>query len=70
MIISGYMHAEIHAISITVIGCGGTGTVLLQELARINRSLISQGKKGLIVTCIDDDVVSDANFGRSLSRKT
>lgn len=60
------MRGERHAISITVIGCGGTGSVLLQHLARINKSLIALGKKGIILTCVDPDKVTEANLGRQL----
>lgn len=55
-----------HAITITVVGCGGTGSVLLQHLARINKSLIALGKKGIVVTCVDPDLVTNANLGRQL----
>lgn len=61
-----YMRGDRHAISITLIGCGGTGSVLMQHLARINKSMIAQGNKGIILTCIDDDVVTPANLGRQL----
>lgn len=66
MIVPKYMQGLAHAISVTLIGCGGTGSVLLQHLARMNRSLIAQGKKGIILTCIDDDLVTEANLGRQL----
>lgn len=61
-----YFQTMPHAINIIVVGCGGTGSLLLQHLARINKTLISQGKKGLMVTCIDDDIVNEHNLGRQL----
>jgi choline kinase len=50
------MHGDRHAISITLIGAGGTGSALMQHLARINKSMIAQGNKGIILTCIVDDL--------------
>lgn len=61
-----YLQTSAHALTITVIGCGGTGSVLLQHLARMNTALIAQGRKGIILTCVDDDVVTPANRGRQL----
>lgn len=61
-----YMRGNSHAISITLIGAGGTGSVLMQHLARINKSMIALGSKGIILTCVDDDVVTHANLGRQL----
>jgi PRTRC genetic system ThiF family protein len=61
-----YFFGGAHAITITVIGCGGTGSVLLQHLARINKSLIALGGKGIVVTCVDPKLVTEANLGRQL----
>lgn len=61
-----YMRGNSHAISVTLVGCGGTGSVLMQHLARINKSMIAQGNKGIILTCVDDDLVTIANLGRQL----
>lgn len=69
MNIPSYFQEMPHAISITVIGCGGTGSVLLQNLARIHVALIGKGKKGLIVTCVDHDIVTESNLGRQLFPK-
>lgn len=66
MKVNKYLKTNAHALSITVIGCGGTGSILLQHLARMNTALIAQGKKGIVVTCIDDDLVTLANRGRQL----
>jgi PRTRC genetic system ThiF family protein len=61
-----YVLRDIHQTKILVAGCGGTGSMLLQELARINHALIKLGKKGIKVAAMDPDVVTEANFGRQL----
>jgi PRTRC genetic system ThiF family protein len=61
-----YLNSNIHPITVSVIGCGGTGSMFLQELARINHTLLHIGRKGLEVTAIDPDVVTTANYGRQL----
>src|SRR5690606_3287633 len=66
MKVNKYMKTSAHALTVTLIGAGGTGTLLLQHLARINKALIAMGRKGIIVTCIDDKLVSEANIGRQL----
>jgi PRTRC genetic system ThiF family protein len=55
-----------HPIHITVIGVGGTGTLLLKELARIHYTLVMMGKQGLHVTAYDSDIISESNIGRQL----
>lgn len=66
MKIHPYLQSDAHALTVTLIGCGGTGSVLMQHLARMNTALIAQGRKGIILTCIDDDLVTPANRGRQL----
>lgn len=58
-----------HPITVKVIGCGGTGSQMLQALARINVSLIALGHPGLLVQAWDADKVSEANLGRQLFSK-
>jgi len=58
-----------HPITIKVIGCGGTGSQMLQALARINVSLIALGHPGLMVQAWDNDKVCEANLGRQLFSK-
>lgn len=58
-----------HKISVCVIGVGGTGSQVLTCLARMNATLIALGHPGLHVTCIDPDIVSEANLGRQLFSK-
>lgn len=54
-----------HLINVLVVGAGGTGSLLLTHLARINKTLWSQGRKGLMVTSMDEDKVEAPNLGRS-----
>jgi len=55
-----------HPITITLIGCGGTGSHVLNNLARINHALIAIGRKGISVQVCDPDVVSESNIGRQV----
>lgn len=55
-----------HQIKIGVIGVGGTGSNILQQLARMNHCLLKLGHSGLMVTAYDNDTISEHNFGRSL----
>jgi PRTRC genetic system ThiF family protein len=55
-----------HPVTINVIGCGGNGSQMLMQLARINEALKKLGHLGLHVTCFDDDIVTPANLGRQL----
>jgi PRTRC genetic system ThiF family protein len=58
-----FIHS-IEPISVTVIGVGGTGSLMLARLAQINHSLKAMGKPGIQVLAIDSDKVSEANLGR------
>ena len=51
-------------ISIQVIGCGGTGSLLLSKLARLNISLLKSDHPGMDVIAIDGDYVTESNQGR------
>ena len=55
-----------HPITINLIGCGGTGSQVLNSLARTNSALLALGHPGLFVRAIDPDRVSEANMGRQL----
>jgi len=55
-----------HLISVTLIGCGGTGSQVLTCLARLNEALIGIGHPGLHVTVYDGDQVDESNVGRQL----
>ena len=51
-------------LSVQVIGCGGTGSLLLSKLARLNISLLKSDHPGLDVVAVDGDEVSESNQGR------
>lgn len=64
--IDPYLFNNLHPITIVLIGCGGTGSLLLSRLARINEVLLSTGHKGFHVTAVDGDEVEEKNIGRQL----
>ena len=51
---------------ISVLGCGGTGSYVLSNLARINATLRLLGRPGFNVIASDNDLVSEYNIGRSM----
>lgn len=51
-------------IRIALVGCGGTGSEMFDELYRIHSLLIALGGEGINVTAFDPDMVSQANVGR------
>ena len=51
-------------ISVTLAGCGGTGSQVLVALARLDTALRGLGGEGLQVDVFDPDTVSEANAGR------
>lgn len=61
-----YITSGLHPVTINVIGCGGTGSHLLAQLARIHISLVGLNKPGLSVACYDPDIVTESNLGRQL----
>lgn len=61
-----YFHNPPHKITVDLVGLGGTGSQVLNGLARINQSLMKLDHPGLHVRAWDNDLVSDANIGRQL----
>ena len=53
-------------IPVHLIGCGGTGSQVLQGIARMNHALEHLGHPGFHLTAYDPDHVSEANIGRQL----
>jgi len=51
-------------IRVEVIGCGGTGSSMLDELFRMHSLLVRLDHPGLSVRAWDGDTVSEANVGR------
>lgn len=55
-----------HQLTVTLVGAGGTGSQMLQSLARIDYALYKLGHPGLNVRVYDNDIVTEANVGRQL----
>jgi PRTRC genetic system ThiF family protein len=55
-----------HNISVTLIGCGGSGSLMLSRLARLDYALRNCGKAGLDVMVFDNDIVESHNVGRQM----
>lgn len=55
-----------HCITVHLIGAGGTGSQVLEALARMDTALTRLGHPGLYVTVFDADEVSESNIGRQL----
>lgn len=51
-------------VRVALIGCGGNGSSMLMNLARLNFSLQKLGHPGLEVCAYDGDTVSESNIGR------
>lgn len=61
-----YINNPMHPVTILVIGAGGNGSLIMQELGRQHAALRKLGHQGLQVTLMDDDIVTESNFGRQL----
>lgn len=59
-----YFLQPTHPITICVIGCGGTGSLVIPRLARMDYALKKLGHPGLHVTAYDSDIVDENNPGR------
>lgn len=53
-----------HPITLSVIGCGGTGSLVVPRLARLDYVLKELGMPGLYVIVYDGDIVEQNNVGR------
>ena len=65
-ITENYLLNPAHPVTVTLIGCGGTGSQVLTCLARIHSCLQAIGHPGLFVMAYDADIVTQANIGRQL----
>ncbi|MDR1717650.1 MAG: PRTRC system ThiF family protein [Prevotella sp.] len=61
-----YLLNPTHPVTVSLIGCGGTGSQVLTALSRISHTLTALGHPGLHVTAYDPDTVTEANLGRQL----
>lgn len=53
-----------HPLTVAVVGCGGTGSLVVPRLARLDYVLKELGMPGLYVTVYDGDIVEQNNVGR------
>ena len=53
-----------HPVTVLLVGTGGTGSQVLNNLGKMSHSLRQLGHPGLYVVAVDDDEVSEANLGR------
>lgn len=65
-LVPAYFARPSHQITVDLVGCGGTGSVMLTQLARIHLALEALNHPGLMVRVFDGDTVSMANLGRQL----
>ncbi len=61
-----YLINGVHRITINLIGCGGTGSLVATKLARFHKALNFLDHPGLFVTIIDPDKVEEFNIGRQM----
>lgn len=61
-----YFFNPTHPITISLIGVGGTGSLMLARLARLDYALRQTGHPGLHVKAFDCDKVEPMNIGRQL----
>lgn len=61
-----YLKNPRHDITVNVIGCGGTGSKFLTNLAMINQARLHRRETGLNVRVFDPDVVTESNVGRQV----
>lgn len=59
-----YFISPVHPISIAVIGVGGTGSLVIPRLARLDYVLREMGMAGLHVIAYDGDIIEQNNVGR------
>lgn len=64
--IDPYLMAPSHPITVAVVGCGGTGSYVVTQLAKMAIALRELKDIELFVTVIDDDKVEKHNIGRQL----
>ena len=64
MIFTAYLKNPLHPITINLIGVGGTGSLILPRLARLDYALKLLDHPGLMVIAYDDDNVEEFNIGR------
>ena len=57
---------HVSRVRIALIGVGGTGSLVLSGLVRLNHAIRQLGHPGIEVSVYDPDIVTEANIGRQL----
>lgn len=58
------IYNRVHDYKILIIGTGGTGSILADNIAKINFALINSDKPGIRLSLVDPDIVEAKNIGR------
>lgn len=61
-----YLKAPTHPITILVVGCGGTGSYVVTQLAKMQVALAELRGIQIEVMVMDDDIVESHNVGRQM----
>lgn len=61
-----YFINGMHRITINIIGAGGTGSLIVTKLARLNKALNELEHPGFYVNLIDYDIIENNNIGRQM----
>jgi PRTRC genetic system ThiF family protein len=61
-----YITNPVHKVTVDLVGLGGTGSQMLNNLGRMNEALMRLGHPGLQIRAWDPDEVTTANMGRQL----
>lgn len=61
-----YIASAQHRITCNLIGCGGTGSHMLTNLATLSHAFVKLGKQPLFVRVFDPDGVEEHNVGRQM----
>ena len=61
-----YIANSNHKVAVNLVGCGGTGSHVLSNLAMMNYSLVKLGRAPLFVRVFDPDIITHHNIGRQL----
>jgi PRTRC genetic system ThiF family protein len=68
--IDNYLINPTNAVTVTLIGAGGTGSRMLSALHSLHAALLALHRPGLFVTVYDHDQITEANLGRQLFMQT
>jgi PRTRC genetic system ThiF family protein len=66
IILNSYLLNPRHPITVSVVGCGGTGSRVLTELVKVDIALKAKEHPGIYVKAFDHDIVSTENMARQM----